>query len=169
MTTDLYAEAFCTAGLAVLLYDHRNFGASGGEPHQEINPWVQSRGYRDAITYLESVPGIDSDAVAIWGDSYSGAEAIVVGAIDERPAAVVAQVPAIGPHLPPPDPDATLFAALRDMVLQGTIDNELAETTGPLPVVSPDQLGTPSLLTPIQAFRWFSSTAAATARDGRTE
>jgi hypothetical protein len=28
-------------------------------------------------------------------------------------------------------------------------------TTGPLPVVSFDQAGTPSLLKPIQAFRWF--------------
>jgi uncharacterized protein len=28
-------------------------------------------------------------------------------------------------------------------------------TVGPLPVVSADQLGTPSLLQPIQAFRWF--------------
>ncbi len=30
-----------------------------------------------------------------------------------------------------------------------------ANTRIPLPVVSPDQLGTPSLLLPIQAFRWF--------------
>lgn len=28
-------------------------------------------------------------------------------------------------------------------------------TVGPLPVVSSDQLGTPSLLEPIQAYRWF--------------
>jgi alpha-beta hydrolase superfamily lysophospholipase len=102
MTTDRYAEVFRAAGFAVLLYDHRNFGASGGEPRQEINPWVQARGYRDAITFVESAPGIAPDAIAIWGDSYSAAEVIVVGAVDERPAAVVAQVPAMGPQLPPP-------------------------------------------------------------------
>lgn len=155
MTTDRYAEAFRQAGLAVLLYDHRNFGASGGEPRQEINPWVQARGYRDAMTYLESVPSIDRDAIAIWGDSYSAAEVIVVGAVDERPAAVIAQVPAMGPHPPPPDPDGSLFAALRNTLGQGTVDDELSEITGPLPVVSADQIGTTSLLTPIQAFRWF--------------
>jgi len=38
MCLDRYAEVFCRAGLAVLLYDHRNFGLSGGEPRQLINP-----------------------------------------------------------------------------------------------------------------------------------
>ena len=155
MTADRYAEVFRESGFAVLLYDHRNFGGSGGEPRQEINPWVQVRGYRDAMTYLESVPGIDREAIAIWGDSYSAAEVIVVGAVDERPAAVVAQIPAIGAHLPPPDPDGALFFALRDTVRDGSIDGGPRDTTGPLPVVSADQLGMPSLLTPIQAFRWF--------------
>jgi len=155
MTTDRYAEVFREAGFAVLLYDHRNFGASGGEPRQEINPWVQVRGYCDAMTYLESVAGIDCDAIAIWGDSYSAAEVVVVGAVDDRPAAVVAQIPAIGARHAPPDPNGTLFAALGDTVRGGSVHGGPQETTGPLPVVSADQLNAPSLLTPIQAFRWF--------------
>lgn len=32
MVANKYAEVFCRAGLAVLLYDHRNFGRSEGEP-----------------------------------------------------------------------------------------------------------------------------------------
>lgn len=55
MAIDHDAEAFCATGVAVLLYDHRNFGASGGQPRQEIIPWVQARGYRDAMTNLESM------------------------------------------------------------------------------------------------------------------
>ncbi len=155
MTTDRYAEVFHECGFAVLLYDHRNFGESGGEARQEINPWVQARGYLDAMTYIRSVPGIDPEAIVLWGDSYSAAEVIVVGAVDERPAAVIAQVPAMGPDLPPPDPGAALFAALRDTLHGGSVDGGPEDTTGPIPVVSADQLGTPSLLTPIQAFRWF--------------
>lgn len=69
MTAERYAEVFQAAGLAVLLYDHRNFGASGGEPRHEINPWIQARGFSDAITFLESVPGI------AWTRSQSGATA----------------------------------------------------------------------------------------------
>ena len=38
MTTDRYAEVFQHAGLAVLLYDHRNFGGSGGQPRHDVNP-----------------------------------------------------------------------------------------------------------------------------------
>ncbi len=155
MTADRYAEVFRMAGLAVLLYDHRNFGISGGEPRLEINPWIQARGYRDAMTFLQSVSGIDRKAIAIWGDSYSAAEAMVVGAVDGRAAAVIAQVPAIGQDPPPPDPDDSLFAALCDTLLEGPVEGAVEDTTGPLPVVSADQLGTPSLLRPIQAYRWF--------------
>lgn len=34
-----YARAYAGAGFAVVIYDHRNFGSSEGEPRQEINPW----------------------------------------------------------------------------------------------------------------------------------
>ena len=43
MAVDQYAEAIFGAGFDVLLYDHKNFGLSGGEPRQEINPWIQTR------------------------------------------------------------------------------------------------------------------------------
>ncbi len=155
MTTDRFAEVFHKAGFAVLLYDHRNFGSSGGEPRQEINPWVQARGYCDAMTYLQQVDDIDSGAMVLWGDSYSAAEVIVVGAVDDRPAGVISQVPAIGLNLPPADPDGALFGDLRATLLHGSVAGGPDETTGPLPVVSADQMGSPSLLTPIQAFRWF--------------
>jgi alpha-beta hydrolase superfamily lysophospholipase len=35
IAADRNAEAFHQAGLAVLLYDHRNFGMSGGEPRPQ--------------------------------------------------------------------------------------------------------------------------------------
>ena len=51
MYLDRFAEAFVAAGLDVLVFDNRYFGASDGEPRQEIDPWAQVRDYRDAITY----------------------------------------------------------------------------------------------------------------------
>lgn len=156
MTIDRYAEVFQAKGFAVFLYDHRNFGDSGGEPRQEINPWIQARGYCDAMTFLESVPDIDPGAIALWGDSYSAAEVFIVGAVDDRPNAIVAQVPAMGPQLPPPDSDGAAFTALRETMDSGDVD-AIADATAnpPGPVVSADQINAPSLLPPIQAFRWF--------------
>jgi hypothetical protein len=155
MVADRYAEAFHDAGLAVLLYDHHGFGASGGEPRLEINPWIQARGYRDALTHASGHPQIDPHRIALWGDSYSAGQALVVGAVDPRPAAIVAQVPSCGRAPAPPDPDGELFAALTATLERGNVEGTPETTEGPLPVVSPDQLGSPSLLAPISAFRWF--------------
>jgi hypothetical protein len=155
MVIDRYAEVFRDAGLAVLLYDHRNFGGSGGEPRQEINPWVQARGYRDAVTYVQSLDGIDDQRIALWGDSYSAAEVLIVSAVDDRVAAAVVQVPSFGSDPPPPDPHGSLFDLLRATLLEGDVSGGPGDTEGPMPVVSPDQLHSPSLLLPIQAFRWF--------------
>ena len=155
MVADRYAEVFCDAGFSVLLYDHRNFGISDGEPRQQINEWVQARGYRDAINFATTLPEIDATRIAIWGDSMSGAEVIVVGAIDPRVKAIIAQVPACGDEPPPPDPDGLLFASIRETFLNGNVSGTPQTTTEALPVVSFDQRSIPSMLTPLTAFRWF--------------
>ena len=62
---------------------------------------------------------------------------------------------ATGSELPPPDRDGCLYEALRATLLAGDIGDGPGDTVGPLPVVSADQIHAPSLLTPIQAYRWF--------------
>ena len=39
MYLDRFAETFAAAGMAALVFDNRNFGASDGLPRQEIDPW----------------------------------------------------------------------------------------------------------------------------------
>jgi uncharacterized protein len=155
MCLDRYAEVFRNAGLGVLLYDHRNFGLSGGEPRQLINPWLQARGYRDAMSYLLTRADIRTDKIAAWGDSYSGMIALAVGALDPRYAAVAVQCPACGMEKPTHEPNERSFRAMQTIFDGGDITGSPETTAGPLPVVSSDQLGTPSLLKPIQAYRWF--------------
>jgi hypothetical protein len=92
---DKYAAVFAIAGFCVVAYDHRNFGDSDGEPRQELDPWIQVRDYRHAITYAEALEGVDPDRVGIWGTSYAGGHALVVAAIDRRVKCVVSQVPTI--------------------------------------------------------------------------
>ena len=90
-----YAEYFALGGFAVLAYDNINFGASGGEPRQEVDPLLQRRGYRDAITYAGLRPEVDKTRIGIFGTSYSGGHVLEVAAHDRRVKCVVSQIPAI--------------------------------------------------------------------------
>jgi pimeloyl-ACP methyl ester carboxylesterase len=155
MAIDRYAEVFCRGGLGVLLYDHRNFGASGGEPRQEINPWIQARGYRDAVSYLLTRSDARGDRIAVWGDSYSGGLALVVAALDQRVAAVAVHCPTCGAETPNVAPSDAILDQMRAILKDGDVSGTPETTAGPMPVVSFDQAGTPSLLKPIQAFKWF--------------
>src|ERR1700745_2648848 len=105
-----FAEAFANAGFVVLLHDHRTFGISGGEPRQDVDPWRQVADWRRAISYLESRPEVDSKRIGLWGTSYAGGHALVLGATDRRIRCIVAQVPTISGYeqgLRRVSPDAT--------------------------------------------------------------
>ncbi len=98
MHLDDYAEVFCDAGLACVVYDNRGFGASDaapGRPRQEIDPWEQIRDYQHAITYAQLRAEVDADRIGVWGSSYSAAHTYVVAAIDRRVRAVCGQVPLV--------------------------------------------------------------------------
>ena len=56
MYLDKFAEHFAQNGMASLVFDNRNFGASDGAVRQEIDPWQQMRDFRDAITFAETLP-----------------------------------------------------------------------------------------------------------------
>lgn len=90
-----FANAFAEAGFVVLVHDHRNFGTSGGELRGDVDPWRQIADWRRAISYLEGRPEVDPSRIGLWGTSYAGGHAIVLGATDRRLRCVVAQVPTI--------------------------------------------------------------------------
>ena len=93
MGLDPYAHAFQVAGFACLVYDHRNFGDSGGNIRQEVDPWQQIRDMREVIAHARIQEAVDADRVGLWGTSYSGGHALVIGAVDRRVSCVVSQVP----------------------------------------------------------------------------
>lgn len=92
---DKFAEQFARNGFAVLAYDNQNFGESGGEIRQELDPWQQVRDYRHAITFMQNQSFVDPNKIGVWGTSYTGGHVLVVAAIDKRVKAVVSQVPTI--------------------------------------------------------------------------
>ena len=95
MGLDQYAEVFARAGLAALVYDNRNLGASEGNPRFEIDPIAQMRDYRHAITYAQTRAEIRPDRIGVWGTSYTGGLVLMVAALDRRVKCVVSQVPFI--------------------------------------------------------------------------
>ncbi|MGE3286863.1 MAG: alpha/beta hydrolase [Pseudonocardia sp.] len=95
MGLDDYAEVFAAAGLAVVVYDNRNLGASDGHPRGEVDPVAQMRDYRHALTFAESLPEIDDTRLGVWGTSYTGGLVLIAAALDRRVACVVSQVPMI--------------------------------------------------------------------------
>jgi uncharacterized protein len=114
-----FARLFADAGFVVLVHDHRGFGASGGSPRFDVDPWVQIADWRRAISFLENHPAVDPDRMGVWGTSYAAGHAIVLGATDRRLRAVVAQVPTISGYQQslrrvPPDQVPALEAAFID-------------------------------------------------------
>lgn len=114
-----FAAAFAHAGFVVLLHDHRNFGASDGSERGDVDPWRQIADWRCAISYLETRPEVDARRIGLWGTSYAGGHALVLGATDRRLRAVVAQVPTIsgyeqGRRRVAPDAVPALEAAFAD-------------------------------------------------------
>lgn len=155
MTADKYAERFSEAGFAAMLYDHRNFGISDGEPRQEINFWVQSRGYIDAIDFVSTRTEIDANKIAVWGASLSASEAFLVGSVDERVKAIINQIPAYGDNFPVEDTEGKLYAFANETVLTEQIKDLPNSASKQMPVVAPHQVGTHSALSEITAYRWF--------------
>ena len=158
MYLDSFAEVFAQAGLAALVFDNRNFGASDGEPRYEIDPWQQVRDYRHAITYLQTLPGVDRDRIGVWGSSYSGGHVLVLGAIDKRIKAVACQVPLIsgsenGRRLIRSD----FWPGLR-AAFDGDREARYAgKEPAMLPVVDEDPLA-PSALPTADSWKWFTET-----------
>jgi fermentation-respiration switch protein FrsA (DUF1100 family) len=168
MYLDAYAEVFAAAGLNALVFDNRNFGASDGEPRQEIDPWAQIRDYRHAITYAGTLPEADR-RIGVWGSSYSGGHVLVVAAIDRRVQAVACQVPMVSGH------DnvralvrADLIAGLREAFDTDRAARFAGDPPAMVPVVSEDPMGACALPTH-DSWEWFSETGKTRATAWRNE
>ena len=92
-----FAERFAAAGMAVLLFDYRTFGASAGQPRNLISPWRQVQDWKAAIHCARQRDDVDASRMALWGTSYSGGHVIVAAAADPAITAIVAQVPMVDP------------------------------------------------------------------------
>jgi fermentation-respiration switch protein FrsA (DUF1100 family) len=155
MYTDLFAEAFCAAGIVTLLYDVRGCGASDGLPRHEYDPWKQVSDYRDAITFAHTLEQVDADRIGIFGTSFSGGHVLAIAALDKRVKAVVAQVPFVSgfqttTKLAPADALPPLFEALD----ADRLARYHGESPAMMALVDPDP-AVPSLIGDVYTAEWY--------------
>lgn len=88
-----FATQFADAGLAVLVFDYRFFGASDGRPRQLLSVSAQLSDWAAAIAAVRAIDGVDADRIALWGTSFAGGHVIAAAAADKQVAVVVSQGP----------------------------------------------------------------------------
>jgi pimeloyl-ACP methyl ester carboxylesterase len=90
-----FAEGLSAAGLDVLAFDYRGFGASGGEPRQTVSIAGQVDDYRAAMAAAARLPGVDPHRLVLWGVSVSGGHVLEAGAGRDDVAAVISVTPLV--------------------------------------------------------------------------
>ncbi len=88
-----YAEYFAGEGMAVFVFDYRNFGGSDGEPRNLVNPWRHVQDWTAAVSCVRNLDTVDGSRIALWGTSFSGGHVLVTAAKEKDIKAVVSQVP----------------------------------------------------------------------------
>src|SRR5690349_7846565 len=87
------ARRIAAAGTAAFGFDYRQFGASDGQPRNQLDMDRQLDDWHAAIAYVRDRGDVDPDLIGLWGSSLSGGQVLCVAARDHRIASVVAQVP----------------------------------------------------------------------------
>lgn len=90
------ASALHRAGLAVLLFDARGHGNSGGRPPITLRHFVEDQ--LAAVSFAQAQTDLDAGRIAILGHSFGAAAAILTASVDPRLRAVVAISPFADPR-----------------------------------------------------------------------
>jgi cephalosporin-C deacetylase-like acetyl esterase len=136
-----YARHFVEAGLAVLLFDYRNFGSSDGARRQHIDPNMQLEDYRNAISYAERLEEVESERIGVWGLSYSGGHALVIAATDPRVKCCTSQIPVVDGYRNMRRVHGTVgFRRFRGLLLADRRNRFVTGEDGYLPHAAPDNV-----------------------------
>jgi uncharacterized protein len=80
----LYAKELAKQGFVTLAIDPRYFGESEGQPRFWENPAAKIADFRNAVTYLKTVPGVDPDRIFLTAICASAGYMANVAATDNR-------------------------------------------------------------------------------------
>jgi uncharacterized protein len=147
-----FAAALAEAGVATLAVDYAGFGASAGEPRQDLDPVAQIRDLRRGLDYLASDARIDAQRLGAFGPSMCGAHVLVLAGTDPRVRAAVSLVPFVRPPRTPPSPRMGLAIALDALRSMVGMRSEVVPAAG-LP-------GERAVMTTDGALAWISNVSA---------
>ncbi len=93
------ARQFCQSGFAVLLFDYRFVGESGGTPRSKASPEIVQQDITSAIDFVSARGDLDETRIGLWGSSFGGGQVLEVAQKQGSGLrCVVAQVPALSPN-----------------------------------------------------------------------
>jgi pimeloyl-ACP methyl ester carboxylesterase len=145
-----FARAFADAGLDVVVFDYRGFGASEGSPRQRVRIEDQVADYHAAIAAAQGLPGVDRRRVVLWGVSLSGGHVLRIAADRTDIAAVVSVVPmvdglAAGRHAMATHTPAEMLRA-TGLGIKGRVTGAFGGAAVTMPLVArPGELGAMTL------------------------
>ncbi len=100
MMLDQYESAFSKVGFAVVSFDFRHLGESGGTPRQYMNISRYLEDIDSAIRFVQKNPDLDSTRIALWGTSFGASHALVSAAKHPELAATIVQCPVLQGRAP---------------------------------------------------------------------
>ena len=100
MMLDQYERWFAAASLAVVAFDFRHLGESGGTPRQLMSIRRYFEDIDAALAFIRSRPEIDAARVALWGTSFGASHVVATAARRHDIAAAVVQCPILQGRAP---------------------------------------------------------------------
>lgn len=100
MCLEPYERRFAAAGLAVLAFDFRHLGESGGQPRQLMSVRRYLEDIEAALALARSRPDLDANRLALWGTSFGASHVVATAAQRADIAAAVVQCPILRGRAP---------------------------------------------------------------------
>jgi pimeloyl-ACP methyl ester carboxylesterase len=123
-----YEHAFSVAGFAVLAFDYRHFGASGGRPRQLLSVRRHLEDVDAALAFVRTRAELDARRIALWGTSLGASHVVAAAARHPELAAAIVQCPVLRGRAP------ALASGVRNILaLTGPIVSDLVRAALGLP------------------------------------
>jgi alpha/beta superfamily hydrolase len=100
MILERYEQRFSAAGFAVLAFDFRHLGESGGEPRQLMSLKRYFEDIDAVLAFVRTRPELDANRIALWGTSFGASHVVAIAARRGDIAAAVVQCPVLQGRAP---------------------------------------------------------------------